>query len=740
MTSRTEELTRPFILIIVFLAVLGAVAIQVVSGVGILSSLLLTALVCAQTIAGGALWIWLTGRRAVLELIGMGLAIGASLSVLAGVVVVSLGGPALGCMIPAGVILVALVVRIGRDRGRARRVGGSPHWTVARRELYAFCIGLGLVLLWLAQNLRNYPLEWIGSWSRIHPDMPFFAALSTSLARLGPWDSIFLPGGEMRYHWLAYAWSGQLTEITQAETFVVLTRAFPYSMALAALCLVVAWSSALTRRLWTPTLAAVLLLLGGYVGIVNGGILNFDSPSQSMGVVLLLATSITLIVFVNSAGLSRIKLTAWIGLLGFLGYSLTLGKISAAAPALVASALIATVAVLSRRTWAKRACAGFAAMTIGAVTAYLLFMSGANGGGGLSIGSIIDRTSSQQGLNFTEGVVGVMIGTAVLILAIALRWAGFFWLAATRKNWQRPEIVYGFGLAISSLAAIAFLNGFNEIWFAAAASAPLIVLSSEGFESALDRLVRVNGRSARSIVLFSGVFALLTFVLVWALWATGPSGGSYWRDTWRWFGPIAALIAAVVFGWLLAKFAGERPRIQTVGAGLVLILVLLVAVGRLFGVGSGQVGVPPGLRPDLFSFGGSQVVKGNDTLLIGEVPWSLMQAASWLRSNSEASDFLATNLTFGPLVPAVTGLQTLTSGIQYQAPYGRPSSTLVLLERDAQSWGFINAPSSETLAPLCEADVTWVWVHLPSTEVRNWSPFATNQFEIGETAILRLEC
>ena len=45
-----------------------------------------------------------------------------------------------------------------------------------------------------------------------HPDMPFFQALSTSLARLGPLDSAFMSGAQVRYHWLTYAWVGQVTE------------------------------------------------------------------------------------------------------------------------------------------------------------------------------------------------------------------------------------------------------------------------------------------------------------------------------------------------------------------------------------------------------------------------------------------------------------------------------------------------------------------------------------------------
>ena len=48
--------------------------------------------------------------------------------------------------------------------------------------------------------------------------------------------------------------------------------------------------------------------------------------------------------------------------------------------------------------------------------AYFVFLSGGNGGGGIAVGSLLDRASSEQGMNPTVGVIGVALGTGILAL------------------------------------------------------------------------------------------------------------------------------------------------------------------------------------------------------------------------------------------------------------------------------------------------------------------------------------
>jgi hypothetical protein len=737
---RTEWISAPKAGVQVALGAMSLLLLSLLfltfTGVSFASAFGLTLVVSVQALAGGVLWHALRKPAGIFELLGMGLALGPAISVISGLVVRTLFSASWGWILPSCFAILWIIFSCCKGTVGA---GQSSPIRTDKSVLVAFFVSVLIGALSLLGNIRNYPLTWEGNWGRYHPDMPFFEALSISLAKFGPFDSIFLPGGEVRYHWLAYAWSGQVTEAAGADSFVMLTRGLQLVAVLASSLLVISWTRQLTRRVLTPTLAVLLLLSGGYIGVTYGGILNFDSPSQSMGVVWLLATAIALIEFVKQVGaLSQVRLAAWLSVLVLLGFTTTGGKISAAAPALAGAILMAGVGIAIHASWARRALLGMLALVTGSLVAYFLMFSGANGGGGLALGALIDRTSSQQGINPIEGPVGVILGTGILVLAVGVRWTGLFWLGSIRENRGRPDVIFAFGLAIAGLAALVLFNGFNEIWFAAAASAPLAVYGAEGFESALDRIVQRGRRPPRAVVVAAIVLALVVFAVVWEIWLTGPAGGSYWRQTWRWTGPFVAVLLALIFGWLIARWCGIPRDRRSVFAAVTVVLVLVSVPGRILGLGSGQVGMPPGLRDDQFSFGNGQVVKGNDTLLIGEIPAGLMAAGKWVRDNASPTDLLATNLTFGPLVPAVTGIRTYASAIQYQSPYGRPSATPQLLQHDEEVWTFINAPSSSSIAPLCEAGVKWVWVEPSETKLRDWQPFATTAFANENAIILEL--
>jgi hypothetical protein len=114
------------------------------------------------------------------------------------------------------------------------------------------------------------------------------------------------------------------------------------------------------------------------------------------------------------------------------------------------------------------------------------------------------------------------------------------------------------------------------------------------------------------------------------------------------------------------------------------------------------------------------------------------EAAQWLREISAPNDLLATNLTLSALVPALTGRTTYISDIHMQAPYGRASDVLEIQRREAASWAFINEPSKESVEPLCQAGVRWIWVDPQRAASENWGPFAEKQFSRDDVVILEV--
>jgi len=115
----------------------------------------------------------------------------------------------------------------------------------------------------------------------------------------------------------------------------------------------------------------------------------------------------------------------------------------------------------------------------------------------------------------------------------------------------------------------------------------------------------------------------------------------------------------------------------------------------------------------------------------------VLQAAAWLRANSTADDLVVTNVTAWPTVPAVTNLQTLASGVRYQAPYGLSSMIEPLLERERMSWEFLQTPSALTAANLCAHPVSWLFVDTAVVDKQGWEPWASVEFESGSIEVLR---
>ena len=695
---------------------------------------LLVLFVLLQAVAGVYVWRVLVGERRMswVETAGMGVGIGTALSALAG---------SLGLFLPVGSLLrtwawatpALLVALIWLARRRAGLTVG-PVERPSRPELWGVGAGVsaGLALLW--GNAVNYPLTGSGEWTGYHQDMVFFEALATGTSRFSPWDSIFMVGEDFRYHWLTYAWSGQLSFSANAEPFLVLTRVLPVVALIGTVLVAAAWARRLSNVPWVPVLAAVLIVVGGYVGAVYGAILNFDSPSQALTSMWLL---VLLVGFLEALG--RPKAAAWIVFMLLMSIAVAAGKFSTIVVAAGGIGLVTLVGVVRRAQWRWRALllsvAGVAAVGI----SYLLFVSGSAEAGGLGLWSLLDRASSVQGLNPQTTPRGVMAGTALLLVAMAARWAGVLWLIARRETRGRPETVMGVGLLVVSVATISLVSGgFNDMWFALAASAPLSVLSAVGVgQFAVDTRGRVAQRNSGRRLL--GVFSAgwLSAVVVAMIWGTG----AYAVGGWRWAAPVAGIVLAVGIGVL----AGCAPSVseltwqwRSFGYALT-ALVAMATISRPLYLVVDRVMKPQTAPHDTRTFAPVlQFVESIDRETLTTITPGQREAGSFLRSTADVTDIVATNVTLSPLVPALTGLQTYMTGIHYQAPYGRPDALDDVLLREERSWDFIIEPSEETLKPLCDAGVRWVWIAQPRTGVVDWAPWANIAFTSDDVVIVEL--
>lgn len=701
------------------------------SGVPPLTSLAIVAVAAIQTL-GGVLLVRMTvpSRIDAYGLLGLGIAVGTTASMLSGVLLGMLGWHAWSWATPTAVALVAWFVW-------RRKVHQADVVTVGAGGQVALGVGTLAGLASLAYAVRSYPLSWSGTITSYHPDMVFFEALGRSMARFGPLDSIFAPDTSIRYHWFVYAWDGQIAEAVGAEPFATVTRLPMLVAMLGAVLIAASWAARASKQWWVPSLAVVLILAGGNLGAVYGGVFNLDSPSQTVTAMWLLGYAYLLVLLLERArDDARVRIGAQV-LLGVLMVGLAGGKISAAGVALAGIGLV-TLVSLVRRERDRRAALTAGIVAVGVTGAvFVALLSGAATGGSLGLFDTFDRAASQQGLNPIEGIHGLMAGTVVLIIAVVARWSGVLYLLGMRTRCWEPQTILAVGMAAAGVVALVAFTGLNALWFAAGASAPLAVVSAIGIGEAVAR-AQDHARWPWLIPVGVIVAAAVVYAVVWQLWVTGPSGGNVWVSTLRWLGPPVGIVLAIVLGAVVVAVAGGRGLAALIGGGLA-VVVLATAPGRLLGIGTGLIGVQPGLRYDLFDVSNQDYpgIKGDEPT---EITSGFVDAATWLRKAAAPDELIATNRTFGAIVPAFTQRQTHASGVRYVAGYGVASELPTLFQRERESWAFIDEPNASTQAPLCAAGVRWALVDPAFTQARDWSPFATIAYATADAVILKLNC
>jgi hypothetical protein len=685
-----------------------------------------------QGFLGGYLWLLLRrGTPGLLELVGMGLVLGTSFSMLSGVLLRSILPWTASWGLLLFVTLGLWSLRIIRTRS-ATRSEQAFHPDLKGSLVAASGLVIGLALIWL--NLRRYPLHWNGIWDQYHGDMIFFEALSNSVAKFGANDSIFMLGADIRYHWFAYAWAGQMTESLGIAPFAVLTRALPVVSLLISVTLVIT----LVRHMMTeqslgklaplvPWLAVLLLLTGGYVAAVNGTILNFDSPSQSLSAGWLLGFVLALFMYFREKG----RAVCLLILVSVLAGVLTGSKISTGAVAIGAIFVVALAGTFLRSKWAIRAWCALIGSAIISGFVYLTVIAGSASPGDLQFFTQNARASTLQGLNSSETLRGIVLGTAALTLAISARWVGSVWLVTDRQWRSRPESWFGVGMVVMSLIPLwIFSQGLNETWFALAASGPLSALCAVGLYVGWQRI-----DASLAFLVYSAAAALVSVILVSFIWTNQILESGFGR----FYAPYLAYVLAVSLGFILMLFHSRKGLVTVVVAAST-ILVLQASVARISPIFDALYGGPKsGVVVSANELEGISIqnedseessdmagtleydINISPTGSVRKEPqerssWSQLDAdaAQYLKSVAAPEDVVLTNETLSYLVPALTGLRTFISGAQYQEIYGSPVFAEEVPARISRTRAFMSTPNTSEAEEFYVMGVRWVWA---STEL-----------------------
>lgn len=691
----------------------GLVAIGVVllvaTGVEVGQAVRLVAVVAIQGCTG-ALWWSLTRRRGpvpAMEALGMGLALGTLGALLAAQLLRTTPVGGVGWLAPT-VLAVLVWVVTGRPNPRIEPAG--------RRDLAGLGVASAVGLLTLVPFWRSYPLTWTG-WRHVNLDLMYQESLVRSLAGFGPGDNILAAGHRLGYHWFTHAWAGSLADTVRADSFVTITRVVPLVALLGSTAVAMAWSQRLSKVVWVPGTAALLVAATGFVGTSagRGGLLPPLSPSLGFSLPWLLAGS--LLVTEHLAGRIGRRGIAVLALLaaGCVGGKVTNGAALLAGIAGIGLATAGREAALAWRVMRLGLAAG-----VGVLLAYLLVVAGSSHR--LSPG-MAGSTAGHLGLEPVDGTVGFALGSLSLILAMTARWIGFAGVLANRERRREPFVAYSVAVALVGLLGTVSLTHVanSQIFFVLSASAVLSVSAAVGLGDLAAHEV-VRGVAGRLLV----VVGLGAAALGSAMHVAGAGGLLGWAA------PLAVWLlvggAAVLVTWR-GDGTSRRRVFRLVAVGLV-----VAAIGS---TGAGTV---------------QELVRNTGPAdPYDDFAWTEdhRAAAAWLEEAADERDIVATNrLCTDPaetppecssrwfLTSALGGRRMFVEGYDYGVGLdGLPDWAT---RRIAQSVAFADHPDRVAAAALWNAGVRWVWVDPTLTTTRSWAPYAQVAFRNDLVTILRL--
>jgi len=723
------------------------VLILMLLGLSFKSSTYLVLSLMFQILSGATLWLLASKSRSIhiVEVLGVGLALGSVIATLCAQALLPLKIGALGFQLPGLVTLIIWAIPSTRKLLITVLSALQPRGSSNTLLAYGSLLSTLTLLPFFRRNpeVKNgtiqYPL-----------DIPYFEALSQSVTVWGNSDSIVAAGRPLRYHWFAYAWSGWETQISQAEPFVVLTRVLPLVSTLGIILLTIALVQMLSHR----TLLAAIALTIGIFGTAIAGLGNYGSeiipisPSQFMTTVWLMAASVVFLRFIKAE-------TDWIFSLvsfAFLCIGCTGGKIMTS-PILGGAIFAVSTMLIIREVNRARALIALITYLMTTISVYLLIVSDLNGlfitkmGDGAHLGpgmgALVDL-SPRQILNYSSEIPWVLVGIAGIISLTAKASGIVLAIRSSRK--LSPEVLFASGALLTGVIFSTFIyqSGSSHLYFILSglilATPVATVALFESYEGETNR-----NQGVKVVLLLLGVFGACFYYFI-RFEFFGFNLASFFRvprlTFWVWAPIVTFFLVLLVSSSIAIAVCRKDPKMQLTHTIAFFCVILMTSL-------SVSTGVVWGLGEQLRPLIGRAVDKPiGYSSSYGWTPEHVV-ALSWLKRKTTVSDVFATNRfcrinEYPPLcdsgslvVSALTGKRVLIEGYSWHST-GDSQKPTWLLERIEASLEFAENPTHSAWRYLRRHGVTWFVIDREFPKAKTWEPYGVIAFENSHIMLIHL--
>jgi hypothetical protein len=709
-------LTRRLIVFMIF-----TIALLIFSGASTRDSLLLGFATIGQIIPGALLWISMSKKRDVnfSEILGMGLSLGSLLSLFSSQLFRVTEVENISWAIPLAVSVPILIWKmfISSEPLFTKRLSSNIGY-----ELKSYAPAILFGVLQLSIWFRWHPLVWTGWW-KYHIDVPYFESLSNSLALLGTTGNLMDSSLNSRYHWFAYAWVGSLTNSLDIDSFVVLTRLLPIVAITMGATIAYSWASSMTKQLWTPGIAALIVIIAP--GLSVGSFVMLRSPSSAMTVGWSLGFTFLLFEIIKGATNQR---AAYI-VLGFLACGIVGGKASNSIIFGFALAVMMLLSIFQERELKKRILiSGIISLTVIGLTFWLLISSESRDFG-----------------------VGIFLGFPGLLLTVIPTALGIYGLFRFRQSKFDPLLCFALSIFLIGALCSAFTHqaAGAQIYFLVSAATICIVPSLIGMEKLLydvDWLKNLSlsdrdCKRARPVLIS---LVLIAGLLTATIWTIAENSATNLGQVLRTLSPTPLyIVCALAVHNSFRRIAPKLRLDEKVSLFLVLVLsasVVSSSAGITYSIFGGPLYAK---SQSIAGFGNSEKVK------LDSISYNYVLASKWVKEHIPSDENMFTNrqcIQLGtPMekcdglwfyASALTSRQFLIEGHGYAFKSGK--AALTRLENQMLSVRFSLAPNESDAKHLLDKNVRWGWIDRRVSQRTEWGKLAQEVYSNDDVSIIKL--